>query len=243
MGLMKFIYHEAGSGYQQTLKKLSDDFWEGMGGKQPDKFECENVDAAGAPSHTPDESPIRLKDPNEVNGIVLPQNVINQLRLLGLPIEAYTAGELQDAVLACSADATLVDDHEGIGLRDKLRLDGSEKEERRLRREARICRMQEEEKHHCDEMHKEHLLMEEHDEYTMSDLHLDIRTRNERIRERQEERARRRATRPVENIFTGLKLLSNPIEISECDDFSHGLSAIPYLHMQKCHEATVAFAA
>jgi hypothetical protein len=234
MGLMKSIYDEAGSAYQHTLEKLSNEFWASMGDKPIDKLECENVDAADAPKGTPDKS-VKQKDPNEINGIVLPQNVINQLRLLGLPIEWYTAGELQDAVIACSADATLIDDVNGDNFRDRLRLDADEKE-------MLVAKKQEEEKHHLDELEREHLLMEEHDEDLIAELHLDIKTRNERIRERQEERARQ-GSRRLREAMAGLKLVSNPIQISPCDDFSHGLGAIPYLQMQKCHESGVAFAA
>lgn len=235
---MKSIFAEAGSAYEHTLKKLSNEFWAGMGDSHAANSECD----IEIKSSSTDEEPVRSKDPNEVHGIVLPQNVINQLRLLGIPVEWYTAGELQDAVIACSSDATLVDDHEGTSLRDKLRLDESEKEERRLRREARAQVKHEEEKHHHDEMEKEHLLMEEHDEDMIAELHLDVRTRNERIRERQEERARQ-GSRRLREAMAAMKLTAKPLETVVCDSFRHDLCGAPYLRMQNCHEAHMASAA
>src|SRR5690606_28116906 len=58
------------------------------------------------------------------------QVAVTQLRRLGLPLEWYTAGELKDAVQACSADATLIDDPEGGHFRDRLHLTPEERNTR-----------------------------------------------------------------------------------------------------------------
>lgn len=68
-----------------------------------------------------------------INGIALPQTVIDQLRLLGLPLSWYNAGELRDAVDACAIDCTLIDDDEGIGFEDKLHLSDDERAARAAR--------------------------------------------------------------------------------------------------------------
>ena len=55
-----------------------------------------------------------------INGVELPAHVIWELRKQGIPLSWYNAGELKDAVIACSYDHKLIDDPEGIGFRDKL---------------------------------------------------------------------------------------------------------------------------
>ena len=64
-----------------------------------------------------------------VNGVALPQNVIDQLRMLGISIAWYTQGELEEAVEACAFDGTLIDDDEGIDFRDRLHRTESEKDD------------------------------------------------------------------------------------------------------------------
>lgn len=49
-----------------------------------------------------------------VNGVTLPQNVINQLQQLGLPLSWYNNGELEDAVIACAFDGNLIDEDDDI---------------------------------------------------------------------------------------------------------------------------------
>lgn len=62
-----------------------------------------------------------------LNGVSLPQNVINELRRLGITLSWYSAGELQDAVIACSYDSNLIDDEAGCHFRDKLQLTDDER--------------------------------------------------------------------------------------------------------------------
>jgi hypothetical protein len=62
-----------------------------------------------------------------VNGVFLPQHVIEELRRLGLPLGWYNAGELEDAVIACAFDETLIDDDEGANFHDMLSLTNEEK--------------------------------------------------------------------------------------------------------------------
>lgn len=57
-----------------------------------------------------------------VNGVYLPQNVIDQLKQLGISLAWYTQTELEDAVEACAVDGVLIDDNKGIHFRDKLQM-------------------------------------------------------------------------------------------------------------------------
>lgn len=58
----------------------------------------------------------------EVDGVSLPDNVLDELRRLGLPLSFFNRGELEDAVIACAVDSELADDENGINFRDKLTL-------------------------------------------------------------------------------------------------------------------------
>lgn len=100
------------SAYASRLDAASLQFWEGYGGGQ-------NPIGQNPPGNPPD-------DPLEINGVRMTQVAIEQLRLLGLPLTWYTPDELEDAVVACQADARLIDDPHGDDLQDKLRLDASE---------------------------------------------------------------------------------------------------------------------
>jgi hypothetical protein len=66
--------------------------------------------------------PLRADHGAMINGVYLPQNVVDQLRQLGISLSWYTQAELEDAVEACAFDGTLIDDHDGIHFRDKLEL-------------------------------------------------------------------------------------------------------------------------
>ena len=72
-----------------------------------------------------------------VNGVRLPAVVVRALEALGMPLEAYSPGELEDAIVAFEDDGTLVEDDEGQTFEDRLHLSDAEKLERMERREAR----------------------------------------------------------------------------------------------------------
>lgn len=57
-----------------------------------------------------------------VNGVRLPMRVAQELRMLGMTLAWYSAGELEDAVEACSIDSQLIDDPGGGDFRDRLTL-------------------------------------------------------------------------------------------------------------------------
>lgn len=63
----------------------------------------------------------------EINGVPIPAAVAEELRQLGIPLSWYNQGELMDAVLAYLVDAHVIDDHDGVSFRDKLRYDHMEK--------------------------------------------------------------------------------------------------------------------
>ena len=71
-----------------------------------------------------------------VNGVRLPAIVVHQLEALGMPLEAYSPGELEDAVVAIEDDGTLLEDDEGQTFEDRLHLSDEEKRLRAERREA-----------------------------------------------------------------------------------------------------------
>ncbi|NBX04187.1 MAG: hypothetical protein EBR02_09070 [Alphaproteobacteria bacterium] len=71
-----------------------------------------------------------------VKGVRLSAMLVRQLEALGLALEAYSAGDLQDAIAAFSGDGNLIDDEEGITFHDKLHLTEDERRERAERREA-----------------------------------------------------------------------------------------------------------
>lgn len=62
-----------------------------------------------------------------INGVVLPRNVVEELRLLGMPLASYTRGELQAANMACAIDGELIDDPNGNSFLDKLQLTEAER--------------------------------------------------------------------------------------------------------------------
>lgn len=62
-----------------------------------------------------------------INGVPLPDNVVEELRILGLPLFSYNRGELEDAVIACHYDSKLIDDKAGENFRDKLTLTNEER--------------------------------------------------------------------------------------------------------------------
>lgn len=91
-----------------------------------------------------------------INGVALPQQVIEELRKLGIALSWYNAGELRDAIEATHFDSQLVDDHNGVNFRDRLRHTEEEKEADDqqwysfVRMRARN-RKRKPEPHHCQE--------------------------------------------------------------------------------------------
>ncbi len=69
-----------------------------------------------------------------INGVALPQRVVEELRRLGRPLSWYTHHELEDAVLACAVDGQLIDDPNGTDFQDMLTLTEDEKHEHRAAR-------------------------------------------------------------------------------------------------------------
>src|SRR5438105_4457945 len=64
-----------------------------------------------------------------VNGVALPQVVVDQLRQLGIALSWYSEGELEDAVEACAFDCQLIDDDDGVDFEDKLHYSEHKREE------------------------------------------------------------------------------------------------------------------
>ncbi len=75
-------------------------------------------------------APNPYADQHVINGVTLPESVVEELRLLGIPLASYNAGELKAAILACAYDSELVDDHHGLHFLDKLSLTHREKVDR-----------------------------------------------------------------------------------------------------------------
>jgi hypothetical protein len=61
-----------------------------------------------------------------INGVELPQRVLDELKRLGIALANYNAGELQAAVRACAIDGQLIDDKNGANFFDQLELDDDE---------------------------------------------------------------------------------------------------------------------
>ncbi|NBO18712.1 MAG: hypothetical protein EBV03_05675 [Proteobacteria bacterium] len=70
----------------------------------------------------------KLSSGVEVNGVMLPMNVAQQLRELGTPLEHYSPSELNAAIQACMIDGRLIDDPNGVGFMDMLVKDASEEQ-------------------------------------------------------------------------------------------------------------------
>lgn len=87
-----------------------------------------------------------------INGVQLPDSVIEELRKLGVPLYWYSRSELEDAVQACAYDRHLVDDEHGITFRDKLSLTYEEKiaMERSRKRKTKL--------HICSDDDEDHFL-------------------------------------------------------------------------------------
>lgn len=56
----------------------------------------------------------------------LPANVVHQLNQLGYSINAYTPGQLEEAITACKIDSKLIDDPHGVNFSDTLSKDTAE---------------------------------------------------------------------------------------------------------------------
>lgn len=65
----------------------------------------------------------------------LPPYLLEELRLLGLPLASYTRGELESARIACAVDGKLIDDPDGFNFLDKLQMTYAEREARRRKTE------------------------------------------------------------------------------------------------------------
>lgn len=62
-----------------------------------------------------------------ISGLVISEHVIKELRKLGIALNWYNIGELEDAIIACAVDMNLIDDDDGIDFRDKLLLSHRER--------------------------------------------------------------------------------------------------------------------
>lgn len=206
MGITESAYDSAASAYEDTLARLSRDFWAGM--KAPDNVPDDNdpdiSDDTVAPSphkrlaFISNTTGTSIKD-GLINGVVLSRTAIDQLRTLGLPLEWYTAGELEDIQMACSVDATLIDDEFGDNLHDKLYLDSDEKEERRNNKHA-LHGFHPDELEHCGV------------------------TRRKRVKRSQpDEKSSLIPDCEKESIFAGLRMLLNPCHVSNDDHIESGL--------------------
>lgn len=85
-----------------------------------------------------------------INGVPLPHGVIIELRKLGLPLAWYTHGQLQEAVEACAVDCQLIDDPDGMNLRDQMKLTDDEKRKNTPRSGWNFNPFSR--KSHCDEL-------------------------------------------------------------------------------------------
>ncbi len=87
-----------------------------------------------------------------VDGMVVPQHVIFELKKNNLSVDNFSKGELEDIIIACSKDGALVDDHEGGTLRDKMLLTETERSRQRNKKSwvERCCP----EGHDCEEHRK-----------------------------------------------------------------------------------------
>lgn len=64
-----------------------------------------------------------------VNGVTLPQRVINELQRLGIALSWYSPGELRAAVEACAVSEKLIHDDEGVNFFDELVMTEEKQEE------------------------------------------------------------------------------------------------------------------
>lgn len=79
-------------------------------------------------------------DESQINNVVVPDYVLEELRKTGIPANWYNSGELWDAILACGYDRNLIDDEEGETFQDRLHFTEQEKLERaRKKKSLRLC--------------------------------------------------------------------------------------------------------
>lgn len=62
-----------------------------------------------------------------IKAIILPRDILQQIRGLNIIPDFLNAGEIEDIIQACKVDCTLADDPDGVGLRDQMTLTSSEK--------------------------------------------------------------------------------------------------------------------
>jgi len=71
-----------------------------------------------------------------IKAIILPMDILQQLRGMNIVPSFLNAGEIEDMIQACKFDSTLADDPNGIGFRDQLSLTPLEKKNGRGRQHA-----------------------------------------------------------------------------------------------------------
>jgi hypothetical protein len=98
------------------LDSLIQEYSAGMLGQLPSPFCMSPVNG----------TPMIMDGDAMINGVALPQRVIEELRRQGIPLSWYTPGELEDALEACSFDSQLIDDVNGVNFHDKLTLTKAE---------------------------------------------------------------------------------------------------------------------
>jgi hypothetical protein len=201
---MTHTYQERGPAYEATLARLSKDFLASgdFGQNRAQNFDGDDDDnllsgcATDRLQAFTDEPTRRLGMAITVNGVSLSRSTAEQLRALGMPLEWYTAGELEDIELACSLDGNLIDDQFGDNLHDKLYLDADEKEAR---------------KH--DSLHGFH--KDEFEDHG--------HTRLQRRVKRKEQEIFVIPDCDKEHIFSGMRMLLSPAEVEEHHQVSSGL--------------------
>ena len=201
---MAYITPEPGS-YEAKLAQLSKDFVAsgGFGNRRAKDYEDFDDDDDNLLSGSAaDRLAVQIDDPQRrlgmsivVNGVSLSRNTAEQLRQLGMSLEWYTAGELEDIELACAVDGILVDDELGDNLHDKLHLDADEKE---ARRNPVLHGF------HADEFEEGSKLMR-------------------RIKRKKELEECHMSECDKKQILAGMRMLLSPAEVEDCDHVISGL--------------------
>ncbi len=225
MSPVNTAYNAVGNAYDARLAELSQAFWAGMGGssgkilgskiiyeeevditKKPASSDSSSGDYSDTSDYTnPREGRRFAAQPIIVNGVVLSQVAADQLRRLGLPLEWYTAGELEDAEQACAADATLIDDDEGHNFSDRLHLDYNEHPDRGLHGFSK-------------------------DDFEENGLY---KRPQKRLRKTDENKHMGLIPCDIkDDIFAGMRMLSNPMHVkANCDHLKNGLDNSPRLQL------------
>lgn len=64
-----------------------------------------------------------------VKSIILPVDILQQLRMQNIMVDFLNQGEIEDIIQACKYDGTLVDDPDGLTFRDQMSLTPAEKKQ------------------------------------------------------------------------------------------------------------------